>query len=528
MTIEEIESLLSVPVAKPETVSSVADAHASLEAVFGIKYAGSNGSSAVPATKQLSSQSAASSSSSVESTDTVLDTCTSETLYGSIFESIGMHPANMGMNKLPTSDAEATPRPFTVQYTEKEKRERKYECQHCKKRFSRPSSLTSHVYTHTGERPFACDFPGCTKRFSVLSNLRRHHKVHTNRRQPGRGRARGASTLFMARDMGLTAELAPTGSLLLSGPGPANAGTYSALGWNTQISSVPATPLQHGHAYTPMSTGYPVHQQLGYAPSVRATALAQPAQPRTHAFGVAATNTASTAFSQSFDGLPLLASIANNTPIPPHPAPVLLDAASNYSSPESHQPLRLANTALPHRSYGVGHAPPVDNPGQGFSTAHIEAILGTSTTAYSGDSDSSSSSDNALGADSWPQSLGHTRLQLGGMVRNATSPSIATPAILTNASVTTKAMSGSIESQNRASCDADALLALEQQKPAFADVASMVQANGSANPAAGVNDAATRALLDSLARGGSDGSTRIDGVSDPVWELLQAGSSRGP
>ncbi|KAJ1725899.1 hypothetical protein LPJ61_005567, partial [Coemansia biformis] len=56
--------------------------------------------------------------------------------------------------------------PFTIQYTEKEKRERKYECEYCKKRFLRPSSLTSHVYTHTGERPFACAYPGCSRRFS--------------------------------------------------------------------------------------------------------------------------------------------------------------------------------------------------------------------------------------------------------------------------------------------------------------------------------------------------------------------------
>ncbi|PIA16978.1 hypothetical protein COEREDRAFT_25498, partial [Coemansia reversa NRRL 1564] len=57
---------------------------------------------------------------------------------------------------------------------------RKYECEYCRKRFSRPSSLASHIYTHTGERPFACDFPGCSKRFSVQSNLRRHRKVHSN------------------------------------------------------------------------------------------------------------------------------------------------------------------------------------------------------------------------------------------------------------------------------------------------------------------------------------------------------------
>ncbi|KAJ1888353.1 hypothetical protein LPJ66_008625, partial [Kickxella alabastrina] len=69
-----------------------------------------------------------------------------------------------------------------IRYTEKEKQQRKYECEYCKKRFSRPSSLMSHGYTHTGERPFACDHPGCTKRFSVLSNLRRHNIVHTRKR----------------------------------------------------------------------------------------------------------------------------------------------------------------------------------------------------------------------------------------------------------------------------------------------------------------------------------------------------------
>ncbi|ETI25833.1 hypothetical protein G647_02610 [Cladophialophora carrionii CBS 160.54] len=56
--------------------------------------------------------------------------------------------------------------------------QKKHKCKICDKRFTRPSSLQTHMYSHTGEKPFACDVEGCGRHFSVVSNLRRHKKVH--------------------------------------------------------------------------------------------------------------------------------------------------------------------------------------------------------------------------------------------------------------------------------------------------------------------------------------------------------------
>ncbi|KAF9646655.1 hypothetical protein BDM02DRAFT_3099494 [Thelephora ganbajun] len=55
---------------------------------------------------------------------------------------------------------------------------RKHVCHHCGKRFNRPSSLTIHYHTHTGERPYPCPYPGCLRTFNVSSNMRRHYRNH--------------------------------------------------------------------------------------------------------------------------------------------------------------------------------------------------------------------------------------------------------------------------------------------------------------------------------------------------------------
>lgn len=61
---------------------------------------------------------------------------------------------------------------------ERKKLPAKYECEYCGKFFNRPSSLKIHHNTHTGQKPFACVFPGCGRSFSVMSNMRRHARTH--------------------------------------------------------------------------------------------------------------------------------------------------------------------------------------------------------------------------------------------------------------------------------------------------------------------------------------------------------------
>jgi len=62
--------------------------------------------------------------------------------------------------------------------------QKKHKCKVCDKRFTRPSSLQTHMYSHTGEKPFACEIEGCGRHFSVVSNLRRHRKVHKDEGEP--------------------------------------------------------------------------------------------------------------------------------------------------------------------------------------------------------------------------------------------------------------------------------------------------------------------------------------------------------
>lgn len=52
----------------------------------------------------------------------------------------------------------------------------KYKCDLCFKKFPKPSSLKQHMYTHTGERPFQCQY--CPRAYSQNADLNKHLRIH--------------------------------------------------------------------------------------------------------------------------------------------------------------------------------------------------------------------------------------------------------------------------------------------------------------------------------------------------------------
>ena len=105
--------------------------------------------------------------------------------------------------RLPPSPSPKGPYPVLPQLDRFSQTYARYGCTYCGKTFNRPSSLKTHINTHTGEKrtlffatrnspshrrsplAFVCPHPGCGRAFSVQSNMRRHARVHDTSRTEG-------------------------------------------------------------------------------------------------------------------------------------------------------------------------------------------------------------------------------------------------------------------------------------------------------------------------------------------------------
>ncbi|PYI08478.1 hypothetical protein BO78DRAFT_72851 [Aspergillus sclerotiicarbonarius CBS 121057] len=121
---------------------------------------------------------------SVESSVTDYSSTTSESYENGHLSRTLPRPSN-----LLTGSAPPGPQSMMSQFSSKmpSNTQKKHKCKVCDKRFTRPSSLQTHMYSHTGEKPFACDVEGCGRHFSVVSNLRRHKKVHKGEKEGASG-----------------------------------------------------------------------------------------------------------------------------------------------------------------------------------------------------------------------------------------------------------------------------------------------------------------------------------------------------
>ncbi|KAG7248198.1 hypothetical protein CRUP_016290 [Coryphaenoides rupestris] len=106
--------------------------------------------------------------------------------WGENAHNVTLSPGSVNGASSPTgtttaSEADITSSPEQMKelITEGETSSSHIRCNICNRVFPREKSLQAHKRTHTGERPYLCDYPNCGKAFVQSGQLKTHQRLHT-------------------------------------------------------------------------------------------------------------------------------------------------------------------------------------------------------------------------------------------------------------------------------------------------------------------------------------------------------------